>query len=96
MSRFLAGKTALITGSTSGIGLAYAKILAGEGANVVINGFGDPDAIEKERLALEETSGGKALYCGHDLTKADQIEAMMKEAADAFGGVDIQIGRAHV
>lgn len=94
MSRFLAGKTALITGSTSGIGLAYAKILAGEGANVVINGFGDPDAIEKERLALEETSGGKALYCGHDLTKADQIEAMMKEAADAFGGVDILINNA--
>lgn len=94
MSRFLAGKTALITGSTSGIGLAYAKILAGEGANVVINGFGDPDAIEKERLALEETSGGKALYCGHDLTKADQIEAMMKEAAEAFGGVDILINNA--
>ena len=94
MSRFLAGKTALITGSTSGIGLAYAKILAGEGANVVINGFGDADAIEKERLALEETSGGKALYCGHDLTKADQIEAMMKEAAEAFGGVDILINNA--
>ncbi|MES2157681.1 MAG: 3-hydroxybutyrate dehydrogenase [Pseudomonadota bacterium] len=94
MSKFLAGKTALITGSTSGIGLAYAKILAGEGANVVINGFGDADAIEKERLALEETSGGKALYCGHDLTKADQIEAMMKEAADAFGGVDILINNA--
>jgi 3-hydroxybutyrate dehydrogenase len=94
MSKFLAGKTALITGSTSGIGLAYAKILAGEGANVVINGFGDADAIEKERLALEEMSGGKALYCGHDLTKADQIEAMMKEAADAFGGVDILINNA--
>ncbi len=94
MSKFLAGKTALITGSTSGIGLAYAKILAGEGANVVINGFGDADAIEKERLALEETSGGKALYCGHDLTKADQIEAMMKEAAEAFGGVDILINNA--
>ena len=94
MSKFLTGKTALITGSTSGIGLAYAKLLAGEGANIVINGFGDADAIEKERLALEETSGAKALYCGHDLTKADQIEAMMKEAADAFGGVDILINNA--
>jgi 3-hydroxybutyrate dehydrogenase len=90
----LAGKTALITGSTSGIGLAYAKTLAAEGANVVINGFGDKDAIEKERLALEAASGAKALYSGHDLTKVDQIEAMMKEAADTFGGVDILINNA--
>ena len=94
MSQTLAGKTALITGSTSGIGLAYAKALAGEGANIVINGFGEPDAIEKERTGLEALSGGKALYSGHDLTKADQIEAMMQEAADAFGGVDILINNA--
>lgn len=94
MSKSLAGKTALITGSTSGIGLAYAKALAGEGANIVINGFGDADAIEKERVALEGLSGGKALYSGHDLTKVDQIEAMMKEAADTFGGVDILINNA--
>lgn len=94
MSKSLAGKTALITGSTSGIGLAYAKALAGEGANVVINGFGDADAIEKERAGLESLSGGKALYSGHDLTKVDQIEAMMKESADAFGGVDILINNA--
>lgn len=91
---FLKGKTALVTGSTSGIGLAYAKALAGEGANVVINGFGDAAAIEKERSALEEASGGRALYSNHDLTKADQIEAMMREAADAFGGVDILINNA--
>lgn len=90
----LSGKTALITGSTSGIGLAYAKALAGEGANVVINGFGDPDAIEKERLALEAASGAKALYSGHDLTKTDEIEAMMAEAAAAFGGVDVLINNA--
>lgn len=90
----LKGKTALITGSTSGIGLAYAKALAGEGANLVINGFGDADAIEKERLALEAASGAKALYSGHDLTKPEEIEAMMKEAADAFGGVDILINNA--
>ena len=94
MSKSLSGKTALITGSTSGIGLAYAKALAGEGANVVINGFGDADAIEKERQGLEELSGARALYSGHDLTKVDQIEAMMKEAADAFGGVDILINNA--
>jgi 3-hydroxybutyrate dehydrogenase len=94
MSKSLAGKTALITGSTSGIGLAYAKVLAGEGANVVINGFGDADAIEKERLELESLSGAKALYSGHDLTKADEIEAMMAQAAEAFGGVDILINNA--
>jgi 3-hydroxybutyrate dehydrogenase len=94
MSKPLSGKTALITGSTSGIGLAYAKALAGEGANVVINGFGEPDAIEKERAGLEALSGAKALYSGHDLTKVDQIEAMMREAADAFGGVDILINNA--
>ncbi|KQN24813.1 3-hydroxybutyrate dehydrogenase [Sphingomonas sp. Leaf33] len=91
---FLKGKTALVTGSTSGIGLAYAKALAGEGANVVINGFGDKDAIETERAALEAASGGKALYSVHDLTKVDQIEAMMGEAADTFGGVDILINNA--
>ena len=90
----LKGKTALITGSTSGIGLAYAKTLAAEGANIVINGFGDKDAIEKERLALEAASGAKALYSGHDLTKVDQIEAMMAQAAEAFGGVDILINNA--
>lgn len=94
MSKFLSGKTALITGSTSGIGLAYAKALAGEGANIVINGFGDADAIEQERKGLEAASGGKALYSGHDLTKVDQIEAMMREAADSFGGVDILINNA--
>ena len=94
MSKSLTGKTALITGSTSGIGLAYAKVLAGEGANVVINGFGDADAIEKERLELESLSGAKALYSGHDLTKADEIETMMAQAAEAFGGVDILINNA--
>jgi 3-hydroxybutyrate dehydrogenase len=91
---FLTGKTALVTGSTSGIGLAYAKALAVEGANVVINGFGDADAIEQERAGLEKVSGAGARYSGHDLTKVDQIEAMMAEAADAFGGVDILINNA--
>ncbi len=91
---FLKGKTALITGSTSGIGLAYAKALASEGANIVINGFGDAAAIETERTALEALSGAKAIYAPHDLTRVEQIEAMMAEAARAFGGVDILINNA--
>lgn len=94
MSKSLSGKTALITGSTSGIGLAYAKAFAGEGANIVINGFGDPQAIEQERLALEQSSGARALYSGHDLTRPAEIEAMMQEAADTFGGVDILVNNA--
>jgi 3-hydroxybutyrate dehydrogenase len=90
----LKGKSALVTGSTSGIGLAYAKALATQGVNLVINGFGDPAAIETERKGLEATSGGKAIYSNHDLTKVDQIEAMMKLAADSFGGIDILINNA--
>lgn len=93
---FLKGKTALITGSTSGIGLAYAKALAGAGANVVINGFGEAATIEQERRGLEALSGARATYSGHDLSKADQIEAMMAEAAAAFGGVDILVNNAGV
>ena len=91
---FLKGKTALVTGSTSGIGLAYANALAGAGANVIINGFGDAAAIEKERAGLETAHKVKAAYSGADLTKVDQIETMMKEAADSFGGVDILINNA--
>ena len=92
----LSGRTALVTGSTSGIGLAYAKALAAEGANVVINGFGDAAAIEAERVGLEALSGAKAHYSDADLTKVDAIEAMMKTVGDVFGGVDILINNAGV
>lgn len=93
---FLKGKSAIVTGSTSGIGLAYAKALAAEGASVVINGFGDADAIEKERAALAETSGANALYDAADMTKPDQIEAMVRRAHDELGGPDIVINNAGV
>ena len=92
----LSGKTALVTGSTSGIGLAYAKALAAEGSNVVINGFGDAAAIEAERVGLEALSGAKAHYSDADLTKVDAIEAMMKTVGEVFGGVDILINNAGV
>ncbi|MBL0915795.1 MAG: 3-hydroxybutyrate dehydrogenase [Sphingopyxis sp.] len=90
----LSGKTALVTGSTSGIGLGIAKALAAEGANIVINGFGEAAAIEAERAALEMLNGGKAVYDGADLTKPDQIEAMFQRADKDLGGVDILVNNA--
>ncbi|WP_380875468.1 3-hydroxybutyrate dehydrogenase [Sphingomonas sp. DBB INV C78] len=93
---FLKGKTALVTGSTSGIGLAYAKALAAEGANVLINGFGDAAAIEQERQGLEATSGGKAVYSAADMSKPDEIVAMVEDCAKTLGGVDILINNAGI
>jgi 3-hydroxybutyrate dehydrogenase len=93
---FLKGKTAIVTGSTSGIGLSYAKALAAEGASVVINGFGDADAIEKERAALEATSGARALYDDADMTSPDAIAAMVQRAHDELGGPDIVINNAGI
>jgi 3-hydroxybutyrate dehydrogenase len=91
----LSGKTALITGSTSGIGLGVAKALAAQGANIMINGFGDAAAIETERAGLEKDYGIKALYSGADLTKPAEIEAMIK-ACDELGGVDVLVNNAGI
>ena len=85
----LQGKTALVTGSTSGIGLGIAKALAAEGSNIIINGFGEEAAIEAERAALQVLNGGKAAYDG-----ADEIEAMFKRADKDMGGVDILVNNA--
>ena len=90
----LQGKTALVTGSTSGIGLGIAKALAAKGANIIINGFGEAAAIEAERAALQVLNGGKAAYDGADLTKPDEIEAMFKRADKDMGGVDILVNNA--
>jgi len=93
---FLKGKSAIVTGSTSGIGLAYAKAFAAEGASVMINGFGDADAIEKERAALEATSGAKALYDPADMSKPDQIAAMVARCHAELGGPDILVSNAGI
>ena len=90
----LTGKTALITGSTSGIGLGIAKAFAADGATIIINGFGDAGAIETERKGLEAISGGRAAYDGADLTKPEQIEEMFQRADADFGGVDILVNNA--
>ncbi|MET3440106.1 3-hydroxybutyrate dehydrogenase [Variovorax paradoxus] len=88
----LKGKTALVTGSTSGIGFAIAKALAQQGAHIVLNGFGDAEAPKSQIEAL----GVRAEYHGADMSKPDQIEDMMKFAADRFGRVDILVNNAGI
>lgn len=91
----LKGKRAVITGSTSGIGLEYAKILAGEGVDVIINGFGPQDAIDKEVESLRAT-GVKAFYSPADMSKPDQIADMLAFAEKELGGCDILINNAGI
>jgi 3-hydroxybutyrate dehydrogenase len=88
----LKGKTALVTGSTSGIGLGIAKALAGQGANLVLNGFGDVEGPKAQVKAL----GVKVGYHGADMSKPAEIEAMMKYAASEFGRVDILVNNAGI
>ncbi len=88
----LKGKTALVTGSTSGIGLGIAKALAAQGANVVLNGFGDAQGPQTEVAAL----GVRVGYHGADMSKPAEIEAMMAYAQETFGGVDILVNNAGI
>ena len=92
----LHGKTALVTGSTSGIGLALARALASEGANVVLNGFGDPGEIETTRGSIESAYGVRATYSAADMTRPDQIAAMVARCHDELGGPDIVINNAGI
>ena len=92
----LNGKTALVTGSTSGIGLGIAKTLAGQGANIVLNGFGDVDGSRAAVLEAGKAHGVKVAYHGADMSRPEEIEDMMKYAAGQFGRVDILVNNAGI
>ncbi len=88
-------RTVVVTGSTSGIGLAIARGFAAEGDNLVINGFGDAAEIEAIRKSLEE-KGGRAIYHGADMTKPEEIADLMATAAAEFGMVDVLVNNAGI
>ena len=89
-------KAAVVTGSTSGIGLAIARALARGGANVMINGFGDAGEIEQTRAEVERQCGVRALYSAADMSKPVEIAEMIRTAEQAFGGVDILVNNAGI
>lgn len=90
------GKTALITGSTSGIGLGIARALAARGAHIVLNGFGDAAQITRLRTDIAREHGVQVLYDGADMSRVDAIEAMMRAAIGEFGAIDLLINNAGV
>jgi 3-hydroxybutyrate dehydrogenase len=92
----LKGRNAIVTGSTSGIGLAYARAFAKEGANVLINGFGDTGEIEKTRAGIEKDFGVKAIYSPADMTKPGEIADMVALGEKTFGGIDILVNNAGI
>jgi 3-hydroxybutyrate dehydrogenase len=92
----LKGKTALVTGSTSGIGLGLAEALATEGANIVLNGFGDGKEVAMIRQRLEATHGIKVIYSPADMSKPAEIEEMVRAAEREFGAVDILCNNAGI
>jgi 3-hydroxybutyrate dehydrogenase len=96
MAKVLAGRSAVVTGSTSGIGLAIARAFAAEGANVMLNGLGEAAAIEALRAGVEKDFGVKALYHGADMTRPGEIRDLVAKAEAAFGAVDILVNNAGI
>ena len=92
----LKGKTALVTGSTSGIGLGIATRMAAEGANIVLNGFGDPRAIDRLRADLSSRYKVEVVYDAADMTRPEAIRAMVEKAAAQFGAVDVLVNNAGI
>ncbi|MFO1404513.1 MAG: 3-hydroxybutyrate dehydrogenase [Azonexus sp.] len=92
----LKGKSAIVTGSTSGIGLGIARALAAQGANVMLNGFGDADQIETLRFTLARETGVKVAYSGADMSQPEAIRAMADAARSEFGQVDIIVNNAGI
>ena len=92
----LKGKVAVVTGSTSGIGLAYARAFAGAGANIVLNGMGAPADVEKERSAIESDFGVKAVYSPADMAKPNEIAELIALGEKTFGSVDVLVNNAGV
>ncbi len=91
----LEGKNAIVTGSTSGIGLGIARGLAEAGAGIVLNGFGDAGDIEKERQSIEQL-GVRCVYDGADMTKPNEIVRMVHAATETLGSVDIVVNNAGI
>jgi len=92
----LKGKTALVTGSTSGIGLGIAHALAREGANIMLNGFGDKAEIENIRAGIEKDFGVKAQYSPADMSKPAEIAEMVRATEKAFGSLDVLVNNAGI
>ncbi len=95
-NRSLSDKSIVVTGSTSGIGLAIAKAFAAQGCNVMLNGFGDAAEIEKIRAAMAKEHNVEVKYSAADMTQPAQIAAMIADASKAFGGVDILVNNAGI
>lgn len=92
----LQGKTALVTGSTSGVGRGIAQALAVEGANIVLNGFGSPEEIEAAKGEVSAASGAEVRYSPADMTKPDEVADMIREAEREFGVVDVLVNNAGI